>query len=63
MYSHEIERLLKIKNYLISYSDYSDIITTSPQINHVRYDKDNDIFEMNTDDKYTLKFKVKVKNK
>lgn len=62
MYSHEIERLLKIKNYLISYSDYSDIITTSSQINHVRYDKDNDTFELNTDDRYTFKFKVKSKN-
>lgn len=62
MYSHEIERLLKIKNYLISYSDYSDIITTSSQINHVRYDKDNDTFEIKTDDKYNFKFKVKSKN-
>lgn len=59
MYSHEIERLLKIKQYILSYNDYANIITTSPQINNVKYNKDNDTFEIKTDDRYNLKFKVK----
>lgn len=59
MYSHEIERLLKIKQYILSYNDYANIITTSPQINNVKYNKDNDTFEIKTDDKYNFKFKVK----
>lgn len=63
MYSHEIERLLKIKQYILSYNDYANIITTSPQINNVKYNKDNDTFEIKTDDKYNFKFKVKSKNK
>lgn len=63
MYSHEIERLLKIKQYILSYNDYANIITTSPQINNVKYNKENDTFEIKTDDKYNFKFKVKSKNK
>lgn len=59
MYSHEIERLLKIKQYILSYNDYANIITTSPQINNVKYNKDNDTFEIKTDDRYNFKFKVK----
>lgn len=59
MYSHEIERLLKIKQYILSYNDYANIITTSPQINNVKYNKDNDTFEIKTDDRFNFKFKVK----
>lgn len=59
MYSHEIERLLKIKQYILSYNDYANIITTSPQINNVKYNKDNDTFEIKTDDRCNFKFKVK----
>ena len=59
MYSYEIERLLKIKQYIISCSDYAEILTTSPQINHIKYEQNDDTFEINTDDKYNFKFKVK----
>lgn len=59
MYSHEIERLLKIKQYILSYNDYADIITTSPQINNIKYEPYDDTFNIKTDDRYDFKFKVK----
>ena len=36
MYSHEIDQLLKIRNY--NSEEYLNIIKTSPQIDHVKYD-------------------------
>lgn len=63
MYSYEIERLMKIKRYVINYSEYFEILNTSPQINHVSYDKENDNFKINTDDRYEFNFKVKSKTR
>lgn len=62
MYSHEIERLLKIKNYLISCSEYFEIISTSPQIDHVKYNPNDDTTEMYTNDNYHFKVKIKYKS-
>lgn len=59
MYSKEIENLLKIKQNVISTSEYFEILNTSPQINHVKYD--NGCYQIETDDRY--KFKVKVKSR
>lgn len=59
MYSHEIERLLKIKQYIISYNEYADILVTSPQINYVKYEQKDDTFNIKTEDRYDFKFKVK----
>lgn len=61
MYSYEIDRLLKIKNYLLSVKEYQSIsdIKSNPQINHIKYDCYNDTFEINTKDNYNFKFKVK----
>lgn len=63
MYSHEIEQLLKLKKYLLSIDEYINILQTSPQIYYVNYDKEKDMFELNTDDGYEFKFKVKARNK
>lgn len=59
MYSWEIERLLKIKEYVLSYNDYCEILLNSPQINHVKYNDKDDTFNIKTDDRYDFKFKVK----
>lgn len=59
MYSWEIDRLLKIKQNVISIGEYFEILSTSPQINHVKYE--NDYYTIETDDKY--KFKVYVKSR
>lgn len=56
MYSHEIDRLLKIKQNIITVKEYFEILNTSPQINHVKYD--NGTYEINTEDKYNFKVHV-----
>ena len=62
MYSHEIERLLKIRQYLISCSEYFEILSTSPQIDHVKYNGNNDEIEIHTNDNYHFKVKIKYKS-
>ena len=59
MYSYEIENLLKLRDYIISSSEYFEILNTSPQINNVKYDTGNDTIQIKTDDKYDFKIKVK----
>lgn len=56
MYSYEIEKLLKLRNYLISIKEYLEI-TKSPQIDHIKYE--NDTFFLWSNDGYTFKFKIK----
>lgn len=62
MYSWEIDRLLKIRNYLISTSEYFEIISTSPQITNVKYDPFEKNFKIKTEDKYEFKVKIKQKS-
>lgn len=61
MYSHEIQQLLELKNYLINHIEYLNILNTSPQINHVEYNKQQDEYEMWTTDNYYFKYKVYLK--
>lgn len=58
MYSHEIQKLLEMRNYLIDNKEYLDICDTSPQINHIKYEPYEDNFHMWTKDNYEFKFKV-----
>ena len=59
MYSHEIDRLLKIKQNIISTSEYFEILSTSPQIDHIKYNQQEDKIEIDTKDNYHFKIKVK----
>lgn len=59
MYSHEIQQLLELKNYVLSVEEYLNILNTSPQINHIKCDFQNDNIFMETDDNYKMKFKLK----
>ena len=59
MYSWEIDQLLKIKHYIISVSEYCEIVSSSPQINDVKYE--NGMFKLNTTDNYEFKVKVKTR--
>jgi hypothetical protein len=63
MYSHEIENLLRIRNYLISNKEYFYILDTSPQIRGIEYKPYEDNFYMWTDDNFNFKFKVYKKEK
>ena len=59
MYSHEVEHLLKIKNYLITYKEFIQITKSSPQINHIKYNPFEDNIEMWTTDNYKFVLKIK----
>ena len=61
MYSHEIKQLLELKNYLLDRKEANKIfnVKDSPQINHVKYNRDTTDFEMWTSDNYYFKLKVK----
>ena len=56
MYSYEIEKLLKLKKYLISIQEYLEIIK-SPQIDHIKYENDN--FYIWTNDGYAFKLQIR----
>ena len=59
MYSNEIEKLLKLRNYLISIQEYLEIIK-SPQIDHIKYE--NDTFYIWTNDGYNFTLKIRREN-
>ena len=61
MYSHEIQQLLELKNYVLELKEYIEVIRTSPQIDHIKYE-DNHFFFFFTDN-FHLKFKIKEINK
>lgn len=63
MYSHEIDQLLKLRNFLLSREEYLEVVNPkkNPQINFAKYDSQNDSLEVNTTDNYHFKFKVKKK--
>ena len=58
MYSNEIDSIMKQNGYIISANTYINICSTSPQINHIKYQAFGDYFEVWTDDRYEWKFKV-----
>lgn len=58
MYSYEIEQLLKLKNYLISNKEYSEICKTSPQISHMKLNKETKEITIKTKDNYMFKLKI-----
>lgn len=62
MFSWEIDRLIKIKQDVITCSEYLEILSTSPQINHIKYDAYEDKVEINTNDDYSFKVKIKSPN-
>lgn len=61
MYSHEIQQLLELKNYVLELKEYIEVIRTSPQIDHIKYEDNQFIFD--TTDNFHLKFKIKEINK
>ena len=63
MYSHEIEQLMKARNYLLSCEEYMNMHNTSPQINHTKYTASTQEFESWTSDNYYFKYKVYRKDK
>ena len=58
MFSWEIDKILNENNFAINAETYIQIISTSPQINHINYQAFDDYFKIWTDDRYEWKFKV-----
>lgn len=56
MYSYEIEKLLKLRQNLVSIQEYLEIVK-SPQIDHIKYE--NDTFFVWSNDGYSFKLKIK----
>ena len=56
MYSYEIQKLLELRNYYVTYREYIQIIK-SPQIDHIKYE--NQGFSIWTTDGYTFKLRLK----
>lgn len=58
MYSTEIDELMKQHEYSIPSKTYFYICETSPQIDRVRYEPQNDYFEIWTNDNFYWRFTV-----
>lgn len=56
MYSEEIKKYLMLKKHILTLDEYLNLIK-SPQIRKV-ISKDNNIFDMLTDDGYKFSFKI-----
>ena len=59
MYSHEVEQLLKVRNYLLTYKEFIQITKSSPQINHIKYNPFEDNIEMWTTDGYVFRLSLR----
>ena len=58
MFQWEIDKILSENNFAINAETYIQIISTSPQINHIKYQAFGDYFEIWTDDRCEWKFRV-----
>ena len=65
MYTWEIEKLLKERNYVLYNDEYIKIMSQSPQIKQVKYNDSSKYFETWTkeDDNSEHYFKYKVKQR
>ncbi len=59
MYSWEIDKLLKLKNYLLGSKEYLELCSNSSQITRVTYNPYDDTFYIKTNDGYEWVFKVR----
>ena len=59
MYSHEVEELLRVRNYLLTYKEFIQITKSSPQINHIKYNPFEDNIEMWTTDGYAFRLSLR----
>ena len=56
MYSEEIEKLIKLRNGLVTLKEYMEI-TESNQVDHVKYE--DDVFKIWTTDGYKFELKIR----
>lgn len=67
MYTWEIENLLKMRNYILYNDEYLNMISTSPQIKHIKYNDYKNEFETWTREEnnreHYFKYKVRKRKK
>ena len=63
MYSHEIDNVLKEKNYVIESNLYDEICKNSPQISRVTFNAFSNNFSISTDDNWHWTFNVYLDTK
>lgn len=63
MYSWEIKQLLELEKYYINILTYNQIFDTSPQIDNIKFNKENLSYYLHTSDNYEFNFKVYLKDK
>lgn len=59
MFDWEIENFLKENNYILNQHQYMMLCTSSPQLNHIKYDPYQEVFETWSDNNY---FRFQVHN-
>ena len=59
MYSHEIEEYIKLRNYILSIKEYIEVVGSSPQIEHIKYEDEH--FHFDTTDNFHFKIKLKTR--
>ncbi len=57
MYTWEIENLLKMRNYILYNDEYLNMISTSPQIKHIKYN------DYKNNREHYFKYKVRKRKK
>lgn len=67
MYTWEIEKLLKMRNYILYNDEYLNMISTSPQIKDIKYNDYKNEFETWTreedNSEHYFKYKVRKRKK
>ena len=58
MYSYEIDNVIRQSNYILDWHTYCNICD-SPQVNHVKYDENENVFHIWTNDNCYWKIKLK----
>ena len=58
MYSYEIKQIVESNNNYVDSELYCKITSSSPQINHIKYDPYNNEYEIWTNDDYYWKITV-----
>lgn len=59
MYSHEIEEYIKLRNYILNIKEYIEVVGSSPQIDHIKYEDEH--FQLDTTDNFHFKIKLKTR--
>ncbi len=60
MYSHEIQQLIELRNYIVGGDELMEITSPvlNPQLDHIKYNSFDNSYEMWSNDNYYFNFKA-----